>query len=1748
MKTHILLVVGAALALLALTAAAPAAADPPIPDTSAWQALPPPDGFSVKAMAASPSFAADRILFAGTQAGLYRGDDAGQHWTLLGPGAANALKIVPSPAYPADQTLFVLIDTVGPPGRRVLRSNDAGASWQTIWESPEVHDLAVSPNFASDGTLFLSGGTYGQPQLRRSTDRGNTWLPTPGQPADLDAYLLAISPNYAVDRTLFVAGYGPMHRSTDGGASWQRLNAAGPNYSLAISPNYATDRTVWAVYREIEASVTQPEAGVIRSTDGGATWSNVTAGLDGNYNENYRSLAPDPAGEAIYLALTGPQWDPRFPPRVYRSDNGGQRWAPQETLPGGVSPQQVLAAGPLPDLFVLAEGAIYRHTSTCYEALADGGFETGPELLPYPSIARAWETPSTPLPAGYAQDIRYAGAFAMRTGTGPAGPNVTSYSSARQWVSIPADAGEATLAFWRYPTLGDPAAAGMDAVDAADLLAAGPEVADFQYLLAVFADGSFDTLRTWRDNSQAWTLTEVDLSAYAGRSFYLHFGAFNNGSGGRSGMVIDEAALRICLRPPLQPARQYLPLLLRNHATPSLPAAQLIVNGYAATRLMGDYRTPDRYAASAAGLHRKIGAGEWSLVNSAPPRPRLVFSPANSSVAWAGRLPACLMGGNDEPMFKSSNGGLSWAELPAGLNLQPSAAHPSDANRVYALGCDGPYLSSDGGATWQLQDAALWHLYFVSDIAPVDPDPDSAHGLDGLHGSNGKLAVNGDWTTVFASGVSEGGGGMVARSNDGGQTWQQVTPLYADIWWITDVWVDPTNPQRIYFLEPNGVWRSSDGGNTWQRFTAGLEDVLYQDGRPVYGLFEVVSRLDDPSRLYLGTAAGLYESLDYGATWRKRSGYAWDHQPVDGLLAEGASGLWLHSPEGVFYLAHGAGTPTPTPPPTATATATATPTPTGIATVTATPTATPTPQLPAGCSQRLVNGDFEGSAGWVIRSNPVLAAYVSTPVHTGSRAMRSGIPAGGANVESYSPFDQDITIPAGYQATLTFWRSSVWGDGTASGASAAPPDPATLPSTLDELSRAPLGTDFFYVIAIRPDNSIIWLLTERVDNPAWQQASVLMTAWAGQSLRIQFGAYNNGAGGISRTVVDDASLVACLPAVTPTLTFTPTPTRTATPSPTLHPSVTPSWTPTPTPIPTATPGAVPTPYWSGQLNLPAGSRPHGLAVNAAGNRIYVAFHGVNHSGRTLGVVNEYLSLQAQIDLGPAAQGPNGVAVIPGSGRVVIANRQTANATVVDPVAGAVVQHIPANLQPNGVLIAGDTGYIANFGNDTVTVFNPATLAVIRTLYGVGHEPALLAGDAASGDVFLTAHGSDQVFYLRDGQVIGQWNGVTAPYGVSYDPAGRRLYVANRGAAHTVTVIDVYLDQIVGTIAVGREPYVLLVNPDSGHLFVACDDEVKVYDTLDWSLVTSIPVPPGATEGIAFEPRLSKVLVASAASDALTAIQDQGPAQVVFVSDRDGNGEIYRMLPDGRRQVRLTFTADAWENAPAGSPDGRWIAYERVDVDSGNPSQIWLMSRDGRGSVMLTDGPFDNLHPTWSADSRKLALASDRDGDWDIYVLDLATRGLVKLTDDAWYDVQPDWSKATGRIAFTSNRHTGQGEIFTMAADGSDVRRLTTNVNGDASPSWSPGGERVAFWGSRPQGQGLYTVRSDGSDVRLVAPQALRPGGPAWGFAGESIVFSGYRSGSGYSEIMRMEADGSGLVLLTNNEVNFDYSPNWLAGW
>jgi Tol biopolymer transport system component len=75
----------------------------------------------------------------------------------------------------------------------------------------------------------------------------------------------------------------------------------------------------------------------------------------------------------------------------------------------------------------------------------------------------------------------------------------------------------------------------------------------------------------------------------------------------------------------------------------------------------------------------------------------------------------------------------------------------------------------------------------------------------------------------------------------------------------------------------------------------------------------------------------------------------------------------------------------------------------------------------------------------------------------------------------------------------------------------------------------------------------------------------------------------------------------------------------------------------------------------------------------------------------------------------------------------------------------------------------------------------------------------------------------------------------------------------------------------------------------------------------------------------------------------------------------------------------------------------------------------------------------------------------RDGDFEVYTVLLSGEGHLRLTERAGPDTGPAWSADGTRIAFISNRD-GPRDVYTMASDGSDVRRVTTDA-GALQPAW-----------------------------------------------------------------------------------------------
>jgi len=211
--------------------------------------------------------------------------------------------------------------------------------------------------------------------------------------------------------------------------------------------------------------------------------------------------------------------------------------------------------------------------------------------------------------------------------------------------------------------------------------------------------------------------------------------------------------------------------------------------------------------------------------------------------------------------------------------------------------------------------------------------------------------------------------------------------------------------------------------------------------------------------------------------------------------------------------------------------------------------------------------------------------------------------------------------------------------------------------------------------------------------------------------------------------------------------------------------------------------------------------------------------------------------------------------------------------VVDPTSGSVVSHLAVGSMPNGVAVVGHLVNVANFGDGNVSVIDANTATLDHAEPLVGAEPSHFAVDAAQGFSYLSLQGDDAVSHLRNGT---RWNyrpGVPEPYGIAFDPSTRLLYVGNRGSHHSVTVVDVGTNNIVDTFDVGREPYMLGVNPNTGHLFVVGQDDVQVRRTADASLLTTLPLPMGTEEGIAVDTVRDRIYITSRDSDAVTVVQD-----------------------------------------------------------------------------------------------------------------------------------------------------------------------------------------------------------------------------------------------------------------------------------
>jgi Tol biopolymer transport system component len=274
-----------------------------------------------------------------------------------------------------------------------------------------------------------------------------------------------------------------------------------------------------------------------------------------------------------------------------------------------------------------------------------------------------------------------------------------------------------------------------------------------------------------------------------------------------------------------------------------------------------------------------------------------------------------------------------------------------------------------------------------------------------------------------------------------------------------------------------------------------------------------------------------------------------------------------------------------------------------------------------------------------------------------------------------------------------------------------------------------------------------------------------------------------------------------------------------------------------------------------------------------------------------------------------------------------------------------------------------------------------------------------------------------------------------------------------------------------------------------------------------------------------------------------------PGKIAFVSDRDGDDEVFVMNADGSGQTQLTFNT-ATEHDPFWSPNGKQIGFFSDRV-AANVDELWVMNADGTSQRQLTVGTDGGYSGDWGPDGRTIVFGKDIPGIDQFFLINADGSGLRQLSSfaDAGTGSYGAHFAPTGtQIVFTHDVPTGPDALSLLSSSGG-LPADFTSINGYA-PDFTGDGKRIVFYGNQapdggtdneilsimPTGAGLMQLTSTANGVQESAPSPSKDG----------LNRIAFRASDGDNEIFVMNGDGSGRVQITFNSGadSNDKAPDW----
>ncbi|MBN1417906.1 MAG: PD40 domain-containing protein [Planctomycetes bacterium] len=254
-------------------------------------------------------------------------------------------------------------------------------------------------------------------------------------------------------------------------------------------------------------------------------------------------------------------------------------------------------------------------------------------------------------------------------------------------------------------------------------------------------------------------------------------------------------------------------------------------------------------------------------------------------------------------------------------------------------------------------------------------------------------------------------------------------------------------------------------------------------------------------------------------------------------------------------------------------------------------------------------------------------------------------------------------------------------------------------------------------------------------------------------------------------------------------------------------------------------------------------------------------------------------------------------------------------------------------------------------------------------------------------------------------------------------------------------------------------------------------------------------------------RRSVPVLAASAALALGGCSILRPARGPDGGRDEGSGSIPLWGPAGGFDLRQHTHGAAGRVADLDvSPRGDWIVFAWTEYT--HRPKIFLQRTDRAQVVQKTFGDgFDDIDPTFSPDGERIAFASNREGNFNIYMIDAwRAGGAILVTSDPTDEIHPSFSPDGTRIAYAARGSESDWMIWMR-----DLRtQQATRLGPGTDPEWSPAGDRIAFRmasGREPERTGIWVVDiENGTRMEVVAPSGFAVANASWSPDGRSIAY------------------------------------------